>query len=192
MGTILAMQATALASMHHTKLSNVESTRSAFAYRDVQAQTVAISDDDKTDNKALFRVFVNKDKFYTKKGYRENLEIAFTSHNQNRYYIFDGDCPPYLLLKNKNNQEERLNFEKLKYDNPYWISFSLTKKEIEKISQAESVKIVLPEAKENVFFFDEDKEKITKKQYNKNTKTKEQVYTIPKDILDEWKNVFKQ
>lgn len=194
MGAVLSIQATAFASIHQTKLSNIESTRSAFVYKDIKVVTTSTNEQEqeKDKDKALFSVFVSKDKFHTKKGYRENLNIAFTSHNQNRYYIFDEDCPPYLLLENKDKKVEKLYFSKLKYDNPYWISFSLSKEEINKIEQAQSVKIVLPEANENLFYFDEDKEKISKKQYNKSIKTEEKIYIIPTEILNEWKNVFKQ
>lgn len=191
-GAVLSIQATAFASIHYTKLSNIESTRSAFVYKDVQAVTTSTSKQTQDTDKALFSIFVSKDKFHTEKGYRENLNIAFTSHNQNRYYIFDEDCPPYLLLEGKDKKDEKLYFSKLKYDNPYWISFSLTKEEINKIEQAQNVKIVLPEASENPFYFDEDKEKISKKQYNKSIKTEDKTYIIPTEILNEWKNVFKQ
>lgn len=201
LGLFICMQSIALANVHQSKVANVESIRSVYAYKDPQQMKIyeqqkLLQEQNKTDEKieepvALFRVFLNNDRFYKDDNkYRDNIELAFTSHNTNRNYIFDNECPPYLIIKDINNNEYKLNFAKTKYDNPYWISFKLTKKEMEQIGNAKSISIILPEAENNIYYFNKKKDKIEKKFYDDDMKIIEREYVLPETIVNEWKEVL--
>lgn len=195
------MQSIAWANIHQSKVENVESIRSVYAYKDpeqvkIYEQQKLLQEQNKTDGEieepiALFRVFLNNDRFYNDNNkYRDNIELAVTSHNTNRNYIFDNEYPVYLVIKDGNNNEYKLNFAKVKYDNPYWISFKLTKKEMEQIVNAKTISIVLPEAKDSIYYYNKKKDKLEKKAYDDDMKIVEREYKLPDTIVDEWKNVL--
>lgn len=123
------MQSVALANIHQSKVSNVENIRSIYAYKDPEQmkdyeQKKLVKEQTKSDEKleepmALFRVFVNNDRFYTDDNkYKDNVELAITSHNIDRNYIFDNEYPPYLILQDNDNNRYEIHFAKVKYDNP--------------------------------------------------------------------------
>ena len=156
----ICMHSVALDNIHQSKVSNVENIRSIYAYKDPEQmkdyeQKKLVKEQTKSDKKleepmALFRVFVNNDRFYTDDNrYKDNVELAITSHNIDRNYIFDNEYPPYLILQDNDNNRYEIHFAKVKYDNPYWISFNLTNKEIEQINKAKTISLVLPEAQGN-------------------------------------------
>ena len=173
----ICMQSVALANIHQSKVSNVENIRSIYAYKDPEQmkdyeQKKLVKEQTKSDEKleepmALFRVFVNNDRFYTDDNkYKDNVELAITSHNIDRNYIFDNEYPPYLILQDNDNNRYEIHFAKVKYDNPYWISFNLTNKEIEQINKAKTISLVLPEAQENMYRYNKKKDKLEKKSYD--------------------------
>lgn len=83
-----------------------------------------------------------------------------------------------------------LKFSDMKFDNLYWISFSLTKKEIHQIQNIKEAKLILPEAMENMFVRNEKKDKIEKRKFNDDIKVEKISYDIPVEILQEWKQVL--
>ena len=93
------------------------------------------------------------------------------------------------MQDNDNNRYE-IHFAKVKYDNPYWISFNLTNKEIEQINKAKTISLVLPESQENMYRYNKKKDKLEKKSYDNDIKVKEMVYELPENIVDEWKTVL--
>ena len=76
-----------------------------------------------------------------KNKYRENITFSITSHNMDRNYILDGDCPPYLEIVDNEGKKSTLNFSNMKFDNLYWISFSLTKKEIHQLQNIKKLNL---------------------------------------------------
>lgn len=197
----ICMQSVTLANIYQSKVSNVENIRSIYAYKDPEQmkdyeQKKLVKEQTKSDEKleepmALFRVFVNNDRFYTDDNkYKDNVELAITSHNIDRNYIFDNEYPPYLILQDSDNNRYEIHFAKVKYDNPYWISFNLTNKEIEQINKAKTISLVLPEAQENMYRYNKKKDKLEKKSYDNDIKVKEMMYELPENIVDEWKTVL--
>lgn len=170
----ICMQSVALANIHQSKVSNVENIRSIYAYKDPEQMK------DYEQKKLV--------KEQTK--YKDNVELAITSHNIDRNYIFDNEYPPYLILQDNDNNRYEIHFAKVKYDNPYWISFNLTNKEIEQINKAKTISLVLPEAQENMYRYNKKKDKLEKKSYDNDIKVEEMVYELPENIVDEWKTVL--
>lgn len=199
-GLIFCMQSIAWANIHQSKVANVESIRSVFSYKDpeevkIYEQKKLIKEQNNSDEKitepnSIFRIFVSKDRFYSDKKYREKIDLAITSHNREYNFILDNEYSPYFILIDKQNKQEALHLSEVKYDNPYWISFKLSKAEIDKIVKAVEVKVVMPEAQENLFYFNEDKDKIEKKEYKKSMNIIEKTYDIPAEIVKEWKQVL--
>lgn len=199
-GLIFCMQSIAWANIHQSKVANVESIRSVFSYKDpeevkIYEQKKLIKEQNNSDEKitepnSIFRIFVSKDRFYSDKKYREKIDLAITSHNREYNFILDNEYSPYFILIDKQNKQEALHLSEVKYDNPYWISFKLSKAEIDKIVKAVEIKVVMPEAQENLFYFNEDKDKIEKKEYKKSMNIIEKTYDIPAEIVKEWKQVL--
>lgn len=202
---IVCLSSTALAQIKEAQVGNVVSIRSDFDYQDpkelalYEAQKAKQKADDDNSNgedvvepEDLFRVYLTRDRFYknNKNKYRENITFSVTSHNMNRNYILDGDCPPYLEIVDNEGKKSILNFSDMKFDNLYWISFSLTKKEINQLQNIKEAKLVLPEAMENMFVRNEKKDKIEKRKFNDDIKVKKMTYKIPAEILQEWKQVL--
>lgn len=203
LGVFCCMQTVAFASLHTTKVANVESIRSVYGHKDPQEvekynqeklnqEQNKNKDENKVleEPKVLFGVFLSKDRFFDNEEIKEKIQLAVMSHNTDKNYVFDDDYPPYLILIDKNKQKERLDLSEVKYDNVYWISFKLNKTEIEKILQAEKIEIVIPETKESLYYIDKDKEKIMKKEYKNSMATIEQSYEIPAKTLKEWHEVL--
>ncbi len=210
-GLLLFAQSMAFAEISQSQVANVRSISSSFSYKDPiqmkeflakKVQQEAKQKDDSEEKEklmvppTLFQIYVNNDRFYNEDAtkYKERIDIAFTSHNMNRNYIFDKECPPYLIVYNKNdvNGQYVMKFKQFKFDNPYWISFSLTKDEIKKIKNAEKVTVILPEATENTFEVDKRKQKIVKKPYKTSMKINEMSYDLPEPILREWKETLSE
>ncbi len=208
-GLLLFAQSLAFAEISQSQVANVRSISSSFSYKDpaqmkeflakkVQQKAKQENDSDEQEKltvpPTLFQIYVNNDRFYNEKAtkYKERIDIAFTSHNMNRNYIFDKEYPPYLIIYNKNiaNEQYVMKFKQFKFDNPYWISFSLTKDEIERIKNADSITVVLPEATENMFAVDKRKQKIVKKPYKSSMTVNEISYDLPEPILQEWKETL--
>lgn len=199
-GLIFCMQSIAWANVHQSKVANVESIRSVFSYKDpeevkIYEQKKLIKEQNNSDEKitepnSIFRIFVSKDRFYSDKKYREKIDLAITSHNREYNFILDNEYSPYFILIDNQNKQEALHLSEVKYDNPYWISFKLSKAEIDKIVKAVEIKVVMPEAQENLFYFNEDKDKIEKKEYKKSMNIIEKTYDIPAEIVKEWKQVL--
>lgn len=199
-GLIFCMQSIAWANIHQSKVANVESIRSVFSYKDpeevkIYEQKKLIKEQNNSDEKitepnSIFRIFVSKDRFYSDKKYREKIDLAITSHNREYNFILDNEYSPYFILIDNQNKQEALHLSEVKYDNPYWISFKLSKAEIDKIVKAVEIKVVMPEAQENLFYFNEDKDKIEKKEYKKSMNIIEKTYDIPAEIVKEWKQVL--
>lgn len=201
---IVCLSSTALAQIKEAQVGNVVSIRSDFDYQDpkelalYEAQKAKQKADDDNSNdedviepEDLFRVYLTRDRFYNSKNkYRENITFSVTSHNMNRNYILDGDCPPYLEIVDNEGKKSILNFSDMKFDNLYWISFSLTKKEINQLQNIKEAKLILPEAMENMFVRNEKKDKIEKRKFNDDIKVKKMTYKIPAEILQEWKQVL--
>lgn len=172
-GLIFCMPSIAWANIHQSKVANVESIRSVFSYKDLEEVKIYEenklikeqngSDEKLTEPNSVFRIFVSKDRFYSDKKYREKIDLAVTSHNREYNFILGKECSPYFILIDEQNKQDALHLSEVKYDNPYWISFKLSKEEIDKIVKAIKIKVVMPEAKENLFYFNEDKDKIEKK-----------------------------
>lgn len=203
LGFFVCFSNTVSAQIKESQVANVVSIRSDFDYKDPAQLQIYLEKkaeqeadkDNKNDEKLeepedLFRVYLTKDRFYNSKNkYREEVVFSFTSHNMERNYIFDKDCPPYLEIIDTNGNIIILNFKKMKFDNPYWISFSLRKKEIEQIQDIKEANIILPEAVENIFVKNKDN-KIKKRKYNDDMQVKKLSYNIPKEIIQEWKQVL--
>lgn len=201
---IVCLSSTALAQIKEAQVGNVVSIRSDFDYQDpkelalYEAQKAKQKADDDNSNdedviepEDLFRVYLTRDRFYNSKNkYRENITFSVTSHNMNRNYILDGDCPPYLEIVDNEGKKSILNFSNMKFDNLYWISFSLTKKEINQLQNIKEAKLILQEAMENMFVRNEKKDKIEKRKFNDDIKVKKMTYKIPAEILQEWKQVL--
>ena len=201
---IVCLSSTALAQIKEAQVGNVVSIRSDFDYQDpkelalYEAQKAKqkadkdnSKDEDVVEPKDLFRVYLTRDRFYNSKNkYRENITFSITSHNMDRNYILDGDCPPYLEIVDNEGKKSTLNFSNMKFDNLYWISFSLTKKEIHQLQNIKEAKLILPEAMENMFVRNEKKDKIEKRKFNDDIKVEMISYDIPVEILQEWKQVL--
>ena len=211
-GIMLMVQGAAYAEVQRSQVANVVSIRSSFDYRDPalmqeylqkkaqqEAQKNQKQQDEKEQNKlieppAMFHIYVNNDRFYDRDKddagkYTSRVDIAFSSHDKERNYIFDKDCAPYLLVRT-GSDEAVLKFKKFKFDNPYWISFALTKEEIEVLKNADSVTAVLPEAVSSMFNYNNKKERIEKDDYKKSMEIREMKYDIPYYALQEWKEVL--
>ena len=199
-------QTTAFAELHKTQISNVSSIHSSFNYKDpelfksyIEKKTMqrnALKEDSKNQEElivppTIFSIHLNNDQFYNKdnSSHTKRVDIGFTSHDMTRNFLFDKQCPPYLIVSDGKNIQE-LHFKEFKFDNPYWISFSLTPKEIELIQTAQEITVVLPEAEENIFFVNKRKEKIEKKSYKKSMNIIEQSFNLPAPIISEWKKVL--
>lgn len=199
-GLIFCMQSIAWANIHQSKVTNAESIRSVFSYKDpeevkIYEQKKLVKEQNGSDEKitepnSIFRIFVSKDRFYSDKKYREKIDLAVTSHNREYNFILDNEYPPYFILIDEQKKQEVLHLSEVKYDNPYWISFKLNKEEIDKIIKAVEIKVVMPEAQENLFYFNEGKDKIEKKEYKKSMDIIEKTYDIPAKIVKEWKQVL--
>lgn len=203
---IVCLSSTALAQIKEAQVGNVVSIRSDFDYQDpkelalyeaqkakqkVDKNNGIDEDEDVVEPEDLFRVYLTRDRFYNSKNkYRENITFSITSHNMDRNYILDGDCPPYLEIVDNEGKKSTLNFSNMKFDNLYWISFSLTKKEIHQIQNIKEAKLILPEAMENMFVRNEKKDKIEKRKFNDDIKVEMISYDIPVEILQEWKQVL--
>lgn len=201
---IVCLSSTALAQIKEAQVGNVVSIRSDFDYQDpkelalYEAQKAKqkadkdnSKDEDVVEPEDLFRVYLTRDRFYNSKNkYRENITFSITSHNMDRNYILDGDCPPYLEIVDNEGKKSTLNFSNMKFDNLYWISFSLTKKEIHQLQNIKEAKLILPEAMENMFVRNEKKDKIEKRKFNDDIKVEMISYDIPVEILQEWKQVL--
>lgn len=195
---------TGSAQIKESQVANVVNIRSDFNYKDpAQLQAYLAKkaeqeadennkDDEKLEEPAdLFRVYLTRDRFYNSKNkYREDITFSVTSHNLERNYILDKDCPPYLEITDTAGNNITLNFKEMKFDNPYWISFSLTKKEIEQIKNIDKAKLVLPEAMENMFVENKDKGKMEKRKYDDDIQVQRLSYDIPAEIIQEWKQVL--
>lgn len=195
---------TGSAQIKESQVANVVNIRSDFNYKDpAQLQAYLAKkaeqeadknnkDDEKLEEPAdLFRVYLTRDRFYNSKNkYREDITFSVTSHNLERNYILDKDCPPYLEITDTAGNNITLNFKEMKFDNPYWISFSLTKKEIEQIKNIDKAKLVLPEAMENMFVENKDKGKMEKRKYDDDIQVQRLSYDIPAEIVQEWKQVL--
>lgn len=200
LGLFFCMQSVTWASIHQSKVANVESIRSVFSYKDpeelkIYEQKKLVKEQTKSDEKivepdSVFRIFVSKDVFYSDGKSNKKIDLAITSHNREYNFILDNEYPPYFILRDKQKNEESLHLSKVKYDNPYWISFNLTKEEIDKLVKADTVEVIIPEAKENIYYFNEDKNRIEKKAYKKNMDIVEQKYIVPNEIIKEWKQVL--
>lgn len=209
---LFCMSATAFAELHESQVANVESISSAFNYQDPELlkiytqKKLAQEQEEQQDNSSdenqneeqlveppkIFSVYVNYDRFYNKDNhdkYTERIDIGFTSHNLERNFIFDKKRPPYLVIDN-GITTETLKFKKFKFDNPYWISFALTKDDIAKINYAKEITIVLPESEDNIYKINKRTQNIEKKSYNKKMTVIEQSFTLPAHILAEWKEVL--
>lgn len=201
---VVCLSSTALAQVKETQVGNVVSIRSDFDYQDPKELALYESqkakqkadkdnskDEDVVEPEDLFRVYLTRDRFYNSKNkYRENITFSITSHNMDRNYILDGDCPPYLEIVDNEGKKSILNFSDMKFDNLYWISFSLTKKEIHQLQNIKEAKLILPEAMENMFVRNEKKDKIEKRKFNDDIKVEMISYDIPVEILQEWKQVL--
>ena len=201
---IVCLSSTALAQIKEAQVGNVVSIRSDFDYQDpkelalYEAQNAKqkadkdnSKDEDVVEPKDLFRVYLTRDRFYNSKNkYRENITFSITSHNMDRNYILDGDCPPYLEIVDNEGKKSILKFSDMKFDNLYWISFSLTKKEIHQLQNIKEAKLILSEAMENMFVRNEKKDKIEKRKFNDDIKVEMISYDIPVEILQEWKQVL--
>lgn len=195
---------TGSAQIKESQVANVVNIRSDFNYKDpAQLQAYLAKkaeqeadennkDDEKLEEPAdLFRVYLTRDRFYNSKNkYREDITFSVTSHNLERNYILDKDCPPYLEITDTAGNNITLNFKEMKFDNPYWISFSLTKKEIEQIKNIDKAKLVLPEAMENMFVENKNKGKMEKRKYDDDIQVQRLSYDIPAEIIQEWKQVL--
>lgn len=118
------MQSIAWANIHQSKVSNVENIRSIYSYKDPEQmkdyeQKKLSKEQTKSDEKIeepmdLFRVFINNDRFYSDDNkYKDNIELAITSHNIDRNYIFDNEYPPYLIIQDNNNKRYEILLLKL-------------------------------------------------------------------------------
>ena len=195
---------TGSAQIKESQVANVVNIRSDFNYKDpAQLQAYLAKkaeqeadennkDDEKLEEPAdLFRVYLTRDRFYNSKNkYREDITFSVTSHNLERNYILDKDCPPYLEITDTAGNNITLKFKEMKFDNPYWISFSLTKKEIEQIKNIDKAKLVLPEAMENMFVENKNKGKMEKRKYDDDIQVQRLSYDIPAEIVQEWKQVL--
>ena len=202
---LLCMQTSALAKMHQTQVDNVVSIRSDFAYHDPELmaeylnQMALNQDADKNNDKAviapptLFSVYVTKDRFYDndkKDKYNERINLSITSHNLEMNYMFDKHVPPYLILIDNLGNEQTLHFAKVRYENPFWISFIVSPQEIEKINGANKVKIAIPELNDNIYIISKDQKRIKKKDYEQNMNLKWDIYEIPQNIIQEWRETL--
>ena len=204
LGFLMCFFQTGSAQIKESQVANVVNIRSDFNYKDpVQLQAYLAKkaeqeadenneNDEKLEEPAdLFRVYLTRDRFYNSKNkYREDITFSVTSHNLERNYILDKDCPPYLEITDTAGNYITLNFKEMKFDNPYWISFSLTKKEIEQIKNIDKAKLVLPEAMENMFVENKDKGKMEKRKYDDDIQVQRLSYDIPAEIVQEWKQVL--
>ena len=214
-GIMLMVQGAAYAEVQRSQVANVVSIRSSFDYRDPvlmqeylqkKAQQEAQKNqkqqgekDEKEQEKlieppAMFHIYMNNDRFYDRDKddagkYTSRVDIAFSSHDRDRNYIFDKDCAPYLLVRT-GSDETVLKFKKFKFDNPYWISFALTKEEIDVLKNADSVTAVLPEATADMYSYNNKKERIEKDDYKKSMEIREMKYDLPDYALQEWKEVL--
>ncbi|HJF84224.1 MAG TPA: hypothetical protein K8V65_00955 [Megamonas hypermegale] len=204
LGFFMCFFQTGSAQIKESQVANVVNIRSDFNYKDpAQLQAYLAKkaeqeadknnkDDEKLEEPAdLFRVYLTRDRFYNSKNkYREDITFSVTSHNLERNYILDKDCPPYLEITDTAGNNITLNFKEMKFDNPYWISFSLTKKEIEQIKNIDKAKLVLPEAMENMFVENKNKGKMEKRKYDDDIQVQRLSYDIPAEIVQEWKQVL--
>lgn len=211
-GIMLAVQGAAYAEVQRSQVANVVSIRSSFDYRDPalmqeylqkkaqqEAQKNQKGQEKKEQEKlveppAMFHIYVNNDRFYDRDEddagkYTSRVDIAFSSHDRERNYIFDKDCAPYLLVRT-GSDETVLKFKKFKFDNPYWISFALTKEDIAALKNADSVTAVLPEAAADMYSYNKKKERIEKDDYEKGMEIREMKYDLPDYALQEWKEVL--
>ena len=200
----LCMQTSAFAKIHQTQVDNVASIRSDFAYHDpeLMAEYLALNQDkdkNKNNDKAvtaplvLFNVYVTKDRFYDKDKkdkYNERINLSITSHNLEMNYMFDKHLPPYLILIDNLGNEQTLHFAKVRYENPFWISFIVSPQEIEKINGANKVKIAIPELNDNIYIISKDQKRIKKKDYEQNMNLKWDIYEIPQNIIQEWRETL--
>lgn len=202
---LLSMQVSAMAKIHQAQVSNVASIRSDFTYRDpalmleYQKQVALNQDDDKSNDKsvkeppAIFSIYVTKDRFYDEDKidkYNERINLSVTSHDMDMNYIFDKKIPPYLILVDSFGNEKTLNFARVRYQNPFWISFRVSPKEITEIVNADSIKIALPELTDNIYLVNEQQTRIKKKDYDKKMEINWQIYEIPQDIVQEWRETL--
>lgn len=206
LGFVICFSGTVSAQMKQSQVANVVNIRSDFDYKDPEALKIyeaqkAKQEADKengndNEDKAvepedLFRVYLTRDRFYSNENkYREDITFSVTSHNMERNYILDKDCPPYLEITDNDGNKITLKFKKMKFDNPYWISYSLTKKEIEQLQNIKEAKIVLPEAQENMFVENKKKGKIEKRDYDDDMQVERIPYDVPEEIITEWKQVL--
>ena len=164
---------TGSAQIKESQVANVVNIRSDFNYKDpvqlqiyLEKKAQQEADENNKDNEKLeepadlFRVYLTRDRFYNSKNkYREDITFSITSHNMEKNYILDKDCPPYLEIVDTAGNSSIVHFKEMKFDNPYWISFSLTEKEIEQMRNIEKAKIILPEALESMFVENKEKNK---------------------------------
>lgn len=202
---VLCVQTSAMAQIRQAQVSNVASIRSDFAYRDpilmaeYEKQLALNQDGDKNNDKkavqppAIFNIYVTKDRFYDdddSNKYNERINLSITSHDMERNFLLDKKIPPYLILLDELGNEEGLHFAKIRYQNPFWISFKVSPEEIAKITSATNVKVALPELDENIYIVNEQQTRIKKKDYDKNMNIAWKTYDIPQTILQEWKQTL--
>ena len=195
---------TGSAQIKESQVANVVNIRSDFNYKDpvqlqiyLEKKAQQEADENNKDNEKLeepadlFRVYLTRDRFYNSKNkYREDITFSVTSHNMEKNYILDKDCPPYLEIVDTAGNSSIVHFKEMKFDNPYWISFSLTEKEIEQMRNIEKAKIILPEALESMFVENKEKNKIEKRKYDDDIQIQKLSYDIPEEIIQEWKQVL--
>lgn len=201
----LCMQTSAMAKIYQAQVSNVASIRSDFAYRDptlmaeYEKQLALNQDGDKSNDKsaeqppAIFNIYVTKDRFYDEDNttkYNERINFSITSHDMDKNFVLDKKLPPYLILIDAKGNEQQLHFAKIRYQNPFWISFKVSPEEIGKITNATNVKVALPELDENIYIVNEQQTRIKKKDYDKNMNIAWEIYDVPQSILQEWKETL--
>ena len=208
---VLCLHTAASAEVQRTEVGNVVSISSDYGYQDPQQLAVytqaklqqaadkknGVKNKDGEQTKlveppALFRIYLNNDRFYKHKNsdkYTERIDISFTSHNLDESYVFDKEQPPYLIV-NDGTAETALKFKKFKFDNPYWISFALTKQEIATLKNAQAVAVVLPQAQSPIYRYNDEKQRLEKENYNSSIKIIEMRYDLSDEVLAEWKQVL--